>query len=322
MHFKSLKVGLVGLGNMGRHHARLLAEMGCLVAICDKNETLLKQTAETYSVPFASTDYQALLDQVDLVFIVAPTSLHESMIRQAYQKKVAVFVEKPLTADAESAQKLKAEIDANHFVSVGFIERFNPVVLFLKQALASGQFGPLTHLHLQRHAPKPAQITDVNILQDTTVHDIDLAAFILDAQPTLKHAHLANRLQNAVDDVSLCLKSEDVLVNIESHWMAQERIRQVVATTTQARFVLDLLSRQVVVWSSEAIQNPIGQESWQLQRELYRGYAYELKVLEQEPLKAEIEANLTAFLNQEKPPMNMHAALYPLEIVAQASEMA
>lgn len=322
MDFKTLKVALVGLGNMGRHHARLLAEMGCLTAVCDKDETLLRKTAETYNVPFATTDYAALLDQVELVFIVAPTSLHENMIRQAYHKKVAVFVEKPLTADADSAKKLLAEIDPTHFVSVGFIERFNPVVLFLKSALASGQMGTLTHLHLQRHAPKPAQITDVNILQDTTVHDIDLAAFILDKQPELKHAHLANRLQAALDDVSLCMKADDIQVSIESHWMAQERIRQVVATTTQARFVLDLVTRKVEVWTHASIQKSIGQAEWQLQRDLYQGYAYTVKVPEQEPLKAEIHATLTAYQDRQKPPMSMQEALYPLEIVAQANQLA
>ena len=194
--------------------------------------------------------------------------------------------------------------------------------LFLKSALASGQMGTLTHLHLQRHAPKPAQITDVNILQDTTVHDIDLAAFILDKQPELKHAHLANRLQAALDDVSLCMKADDIQVSIESHWMAQERIRQVVATATQARFVLDLVTRKVEVWTHASIQKSIGQAEWQLQRDLYQGYAYTVKVPEQEPLKAEIHATLTAYQDRQKPPMSMQEALYPLEIVAQANQLA
>ena len=192
------------------------------------------------------------------------------------------------------------------------------MVLSLKEALQSDVFGELTHLHLQRHAPKPAQITDADILQDTAVHDIDLAAFILEDQPLLVSSHLQKRQASVFDDISLVMQQGSVHINIEAHWMAQERIRQLVATTTNARFVLDLVTRRAEVWTSHAISRPLGNELWNQTRELYKGFAYDVTVVEQEPLRAEIVAVLDAYQKGVSPPMTMLEAFYPLDVVSQA----
>ena len=314
------KVGLIGLGNMGRHHARLLAaskhcEFTC---VCDLSLEKAQECASTYRVPAVTQNPSEVFRQVDMVFIAASTHTHLPLIQEALDNSCGVFVEKPLCEDLAGAHNLIDAAVKNAFVSVGFIERFNPVVRFLKRSLDSRAFGTITHLHCQRYAPRPPQILDTNILQDTTVHDFDLVAFLLGEKPKLVAAQLNNYLGAAIDDATLMLKHHNTNILIQSHWLAQERFRKLSLITTQARFDLDLVSREALVCLSDAALAP---SSWEKQQDLYKGVAYKVPIDEEEPLKHEIEETLLAFTHQQKPPVTMQEAAYPLEVIEEALKL-
>ncbi len=167
-----LKVAVIGVGHLGRHHARILSEINSveLVAVVDPNE----QQGQTIATA-CNTQWRAELDglehQLDLAVIAVPTVLHEKCAIPLLEAKVACLIEKPMALDPETCQRIIDCAEANHtFVAVGHVERFNPAV---KRAIALGIEARFIEAH--RLAPYSFRSTDVGVVLDLMIHDIDLA---------------------------------------------------------------------------------------------------------------------------------------------------
>ena len=133
----SLKVSILGIGNMGKNHLRVLSMLKgvTVVKIFDFNEDVLKLLSQQYDVPY-TLDAGEALENVDAVIIVTPTSTHFDYFKLCVGKVTNVFIEKPLAETYAEAQEIKALANENGmFVQCGFIERFNPVVVELKKIL-------------------------------------------------------------------------------------------------------------------------------------------------------------------------------------------
>lgn len=172
-----LNVGVIGVGYLGQHHARIFAELQdvSLAAVADTDIDRAKQIAERYGCR-AFSDYRELLDKVDAVSIVTPTTLHCAVAMDCIQAGKDVLIEKPVTATIEEADRLiSASEKAGILVQVGHLERFNPVVAAIYPLLDEPFF-----IEAERLSPFQGRGVDVDITLDLMIHDIDVVLSIMD----------------------------------------------------------------------------------------------------------------------------------------------
>lgn len=130
---KGLNVGVVGLGQMGKNHVRVLSQIGVLNVVYDISQRLTQKVAEQYNV-IPATSMDELIGLSDAVFVVTPTSTHFDLAKQALMQNKHVFIEKPITLTVKEARELIGLAQQNKkILQVGHIERFNPVVMELKK---------------------------------------------------------------------------------------------------------------------------------------------------------------------------------------------
>ena len=166
-----LKVGVIGVGHLGKHHARIYSDVqeATLVAVSDINESHGISIADQYQVRFCPqlTD---LLPLVDAVSVAVPTSDHFSIVQACLEAGVHVLVEKPITSTVQDAQQLVDLADQrNCMLQVGHVERFNPIIDLIRPFIQNPGF-----LECHRLSPFQARGTDVDVVLDLMIHDIDL----------------------------------------------------------------------------------------------------------------------------------------------------
>jgi len=168
---KSLRTGVIGVGHLGQHHARLYAGLpgSTLVGIVDADARRAKEIAERVGAAVYD-DVGVLLRQVDAVSIAAPTSAHHAVARQCLDAGVHVLVEKPITTTPAEATELITLARARKAVlQVGHIERFNPVMLKARPSIHR----PLL-VECRRVSPFTGRSTDVDVVLDLMIHDLDM----------------------------------------------------------------------------------------------------------------------------------------------------
>ncbi len=173
-----LRTAVVGVGYLGRFHAQKYASVAGsrLVGVVDANPVTAHQVGAELGVP-AFDDYQALLGQVDAVSIAVPTPLHYSVAKAFLEKGVHVLVEKPITTTVDEAQSLIDLATARRCVlQVGHLERFNPAILAAVAVLGKPRF-----VESHRLAPFKQRGTDVSVVLDLMIHDIDLIQTLVGA---------------------------------------------------------------------------------------------------------------------------------------------
>jgi len=173
---KKLKIGVIGVGYLGRYHAQKYAAMESvdLVGVADiKDERAKKVAAECNTSPFS--DYEKLLDQVDAVSIVVPTVLHHEIATACLERKVDILVEKPIASTTDEADHLIDLAEKNGCIlQVGHLERFNPAVLAMQPLLTHPLF-----IEAHRISVFKNRGTDVDVVLDLMIHDIDIILSIV-----------------------------------------------------------------------------------------------------------------------------------------------
>ncbi|MEM7797313.1 MAG: Gfo/Idh/MocA family oxidoreductase, partial [Cyanobacteria bacterium P01_C01_bin.118] len=179
-----LRIGVIGVGNMGQHHARVLSRIKDvqLVGIADTNVERGLSTAGKYGVRFFE-DYDELLKYVDAVCIAVPTRFHYKVGMACLKAGVHMLIEKPIAASITEAESLvNAAAAANCILQVGHIERFNPAFQELHKVLKTEK---LLALEARRMSPYSQRANDVSVVLDLMIHDIDLL-LELAAAPVVK----------------------------------------------------------------------------------------------------------------------------------------
>lgn len=193
------RVAVVGVGHMGRHHARLYHELpeADLIAIVDTDSDRRSKYAKEYGVQ-ALSSIEALPDEVQAVSVAVPTTLHRELTEQLLRRGIAVLVEKPLASTVEDAEHLLAcARETGALLTVGHTERFNPVV----RAISRLEIRP-KYIESQRISPFRFRSADIGVVADMMIHDIDIVLHLVKSQasrvdavgvPVLaKHEDVAN----------------------------------------------------------------------------------------------------------------------------------
>jgi predicted dehydrogenase len=175
---KALRMGVVGTGALGRHHARILSEMSGveLTAIADTNPLAGADVAAKCHTTWVA-DYRELVDRVDAVVVAVPTQAHHAVAGEFLRHGIDVLVEKPIAATLEQANalvELAAAKDA--LLQVGHIERFNPALIAARPHLTSPKY-----IRAERYSPYSFRSTDIGVVHDMMIHDIDLVLSLVPA---------------------------------------------------------------------------------------------------------------------------------------------
>jgi predicted dehydrogenase len=193
---KKLKVGVIGVGYLGRFHAEKYAQHPNveLIGVVDSDAARAGQIAEKLSTE-AFSDISRLFGRVDAVSIVVPTVLHHRVAKQCLEQGLHILLEKPITTTLEQADELIRLAGERGLVfQVGHIERFNPAVTAVKARLRSPRY-----LSAERMAPFTVRCTDVNVVFDLMIHDLDIVADLARSVPVSVSAAGASVITKEID---------------------------------------------------------------------------------------------------------------------------
>jgi predicted dehydrogenase len=298
---KPVRVGVVGVGVMGSNHARVLTDLPGveLVGIADPDARQRDFVARAVGCD-AYSDINALLATgVDALTIAAPTHLHRDLAITGINRGVHVLVEKPIAPSVEEGRAIiAAACHAGVALMVGHVERFNPAVEAIKEAIRNED---ILSIAITRVGPFPPRMSNVGVVIDLAVHDIDLIRWftdseIVDVQPQVKAA-VAER-----EDIALLQfrTASGVLAHINTNWLTPFKARSVTVATRDKYVMADLLTRQVTECFGF---QPDGSYSM---RHLSVGHA--------EPLRAELQAFVSAIRTGKPPAVTGEEGVAGLEI--------
>lgn len=255
---KFIRVGLIGVGKMGQNHLRVLSLLkGVEISfIYDANMNTTTNIAALYGVRAASDPYE-MLDNVDAIVIASPTSTHSEMVKKVGGKVKNIFVEKPLAANLTEAREL-AEFATTHGlnVQVGFIERFNPAVQATKRVLQRS--GKVISIDFTRTNKLSSRITDVDVVTDLMIHDIDLAMYINGPVKTVE-AHGMAQGQMIDFASALLTHTNGSFSRIQASRITEKKIRVIQATCMEMFVDCDLLRKEINISRQSEIRQVEGE---------------------------------------------------------------
>lgn len=294
-----LRAGLVGLGMMGRHHARVLQSLDGveLVAVADAAGDV---HGATTGIPVLPNVSELLEHNLDYVVIALPTAFHLDAALAAAEAGVPVLIEKPLAVDLESSNQIVEAFKSRGLVgAVGHIERYNPALQEARKRLANGDLGDVYQVVTRRQGPFPARIADVGVVKDLGTHDIDLTAWVTQQTYRSVGAHTAHRSGREHEDLVAVTGqlSNGVVVNHLVNWLSPLKERVTIITGEKGTFVADTLTADLTYYANGSTQT-----TWDAMssfRGVSEGDVVRYAINKPEPLKTEHEAFRDAILGKE-----------------------
>ena len=296
-----LRVGVVGVGVMGSNHARVFAGLSGteLVGVADPDHKQADFVSRTLGC-VAVADIDELLNLgVDAITIAAPTHLHRDIALAAIARGVHVMVEKPIASTVEEGRELiNAARRAGVTLMVGHVERFNPAVEAIKEAIRNED---ILSIAITRVGPFPPRMSNVGVVIDLAVHDIDLIRWFTDSDIVEVQPQLSSAIAEREDIALLQFRTASgVLAHINTNWLTPFKARNVTVATRDKYVMGDLLTREVTECFGF---QPDGSYSM---RHLSVGHA--------EPLRSELLAFLRAARSGAAPAVTGEEAVASLEI--------
>ncbi|MBS6072082.1 MAG: Gfo/Idh/MocA family oxidoreductase [Actinomyces urogenitalis] len=257
MSEKNLRVGLIGLGSMGRHHARVIrATPGMdLVAVADPAGDKFGVAGELPVLP----DVTALIDAgLDAAMVAVPTIYHEDVALALAEAGVHTMVEKPIAATAASGRRVAEAFDKAGLVgAVGYVERCNPALRALRERLDAGELGQVYQVLTRRQGPFPARISDVGVVKDLATHDIDLTAWVAGAPYESVSAQVAYRSGRENEDMVVATGrlANGVIVSHTVNWLTPFKERVTIVTGEKGAFVADTLTGDLTFYANGTVES-------------------------------------------------------------------
>ena len=318
----ALRAGLLGVGMMGRHHARVLRELEGvdLVAIADPGGDPHGVAGDLEILP----DIDALIAAgIDIAVVAVPTRYHEDAALKLAEAGVHTLVEKPIAHTVEAGQRMVEAFESAGLVgAVGHIERFNPALQELRRRLEAGDLGAVYQIQTRRQGPFPSRIGDVGVAKDLASHDVDLTAWVAQSDYERIFAQTTFKSGREHEDMIAITGrlASGVIVNHLVNWLSPMKERLTVVTGEKGSFVADTSTGDLTFYANGTI--PLEWESVSTFRGVSEGDVTRYAFVKREPLRVEHEAFRDAVLGMPTDIVTMRQGLRTLEVVEAALESA
>ncbi len=309
-----LRAGLIGLGMMGRHHARVLKSLPGvqLAAVADPG-------GDPHGVAGGlevGSSVQHLIDAgVDYAMVAVPTIYHEEIALALAEAGIHAMVEKPLAPDVAAAQRVAEAFASRGLVgAVGHIERYNPSLQSLRARLEAGDLGDVYQVITRRQGPFPARIADVGVVKDLATHDIDLTAWVTQSPFVSVAAHTALKSGREHEDlVAVVGKLADgTVTNHLVNWLSPMKERVTVVTGERGTFVADTITADLTFYANGTV--PTTWDSLAKFRGVSEGDVIRFAIPKPEPLRTEHEAFRDAVLGTGSDIVTMEQGLATVRV--------
>ena len=306
-----VKVGVIGIGNMGWHHARVfsLLKDADLIGVADPNEARGKLAVDQFQCDWYK-DYQDLIPKVDAICIAVPTLLHHKVGIACLKAGVNVLIEKPIAANELEAKSLiNASKNNNCLLQVGHIERFNPAFRELNKIVHNEE---IVVLEARRHSPNADRANDVSVVMDLMIHDIDLVLELVNSKIQKLAAIGGRNSDGLIDYVNATIVfKNNIIASLTASKMSHKKIRSLSAHCQNSLVETDFLNHSLQIHrkSHESYTAEHGEL-------VYRndGYVEEVSTTSIEPLYAELEHFLKCVQGKESPEVDGEQASRALKI--------
>lgn len=294
-----LRVGLIGLGMMGRHHARVVREVEGLelVAVADA-------TGDPHNVagglPVLRDVHELIKTGIDVAVCAVPTGMHEEVGLALAEAGVHTLIEKPIAHNVEAGERLvKAFAERGVVGAVGHIERYNPSLQSLRARMANGDLGDIYQIATRRQGPFPARIADVGVVKDLATHDIDLTAWLAQSEYLTVSAQVALRSGRPHEDLVAATGklANGTVTNHLVNWLSPMKERLTVVTGEKGAFVADTLTADLTFYANGVVSTEW--DSVANFRGVSEGDVTRFAIPKREPLRVEHEKFRDAVLGRD-----------------------
>ena len=250
-----VNISIIGVGRMGQFHLNVVSQINHinLSGIYDADENHLNEISQKYNIKkFNSLD--EAIDNADAVIIASPTIYHFEIAKKAVEKGKHVLVEKPMTETYAQALELEKIVkQKNVILQVGHVERFNGAVQELHHIIEKPYL-----IEARRLAPFTPRITDVGVVFDIMIHDLDIVTSLV-KKPIVRFSASGKRIRTKNEDIaSALLEFEDsTIATISASRVTQEKIRTLAISTEEAYFILDYATQDITIHRQAASQSNI-----------------------------------------------------------------
>ena len=322
------RVGVVGIGMMGKNHVRSIGEVGDaeLVAVCDASAAVVEAAAAKHRVA-AYRDHSEMFERerLDAAIVAVPTGQHLEVAGAALRRGLHVLVEKPIAATAEEGRAL---IDVakrvGRVLAVGHIERFNPAVVELTRRVSGGELGRVFQVHASRQGPFPSRVRDVGVVVDLATHDLDVIGHLVGSGVERIYAETERRIHTEHEDLlNALLKFRNGVVGVlQVNWLTPTKIRSLSVLGEKGLFVADYIKQELSYFRNADFEGEPGRPpnlSGVSEGEMER-----LPVNHAEPLRVELRSFFESIAKGRPAEVDGEAGLRALQLalalVASASE--
>jgi predicted dehydrogenase len=294
-----MDAGVIGVGSMGRNHARIYSELKAVhsLFLYDTNRKAAEEMARLHGAT-ACGSIEDLLKRTDAVSLCVPTQYHFQIARQVIAAGVHALIEKPICSTAAEGRSLLDTIPEDLVVGVGHIERFNPIVPEIRKIIRK----PL-YMELKRHNPTSARVKSTSVVDDLMIHDIDIAlhAFF--------HSRPSSLVSAGNDDVcSALMRWGETPVYLSTSRKASKKIRMCYIEEEEFTIEGDFMTQEIYVHRKP------GQYTFEDDRYVQENIIEKVMVNKLEPLKVELSTFLTCASQKRPFPVTPSEAVENLEI--------
>ena len=310
-----IKIGVIGTGNMGKNHVRILSEERTdfeLAAIYDANPETAASFAEKYRIK-AEKSMDELLDHVDAVVIAVPSSLHYEVALKAAAKGVNALVEKPLALNFDDAQRMdEAFRSAGKVLMVGHVERYNPVVMEIQNIICNEK---MIAVDIHRCSPYNPRISDADVISDLMIHDIDILCNGLGCGK-IKRLNAQGKVVvsgDKLDYVQTLIQFENgVMGSITASRVTEDKIRTLDIHAHGGFIHADLLTRNLQISRRTSYTHDAGQTQMYKQESIVE----KVMVPSFEPLRKELLTFADCIRNGAEPVTGGKASAYAIQVAS------